>query len=286
MTNFLTLHNDEPLAELTDFSFNWAHCLCDPHMGCFEYHRGWSIVRHIEANGALPSGQAFFSKALRDLAYNVCIRVLLSGASDTGLVAMVLQGLRPPGIEPEMVLVDRCLTTIEQNHLFARHAGFSLQVFQMDAAALDVPPVDAIIVHSFLGFIALEPRQPVVDISARNLSTRGRVLISNRLSVDKGTPRPAADPAALTCGKAGIAAKALSKGYSPSGASAIADAAEALWDGNPQLGETELLGSLERSGLAVVGIQKDSSGITVSSLVMDADAKRRDRAEMIVARAN
>jgi hypothetical protein len=288
MTDLAVFPVDEPLAELAGFAFDWAHCLCDPKAGCFHYHRAWSIVRHIEVGGALPSGEAFFGRALRGLARDGRIRVLLSGAADTGLAAMVLKTLRPHGIEPEMVLVDRCLTTLEQNRLFARHAGFRLQTIQMDAAVLDVPAVDAIVVHSFLGFFAPESRQPVVDMWARNLARHGRVLISNRLSTGEGTPRPAADPAALARRKAMVAANATALGYSPARAAKIAAAAEALWQvrhGNPQLGEAEMMGLLDRAGLAVVEMQKDPTGNTVSPIIMDADAKRRDRAEMVVAHA-
>lgn len=279
---------EEPLAELAGFAFDWAHCLCDPQAGCLAYHRAWSMVRHVDTGGALPAGEAFFGRALRGLARDGHIRVLLSGAADTGLAAMVLKTLRPHDIEPEIVLVDRCLTTLEQNRLFARHAGFRLQTVQMDAAALDVPPVDAILVHSFLGFFAREERQAVVDMWARNLAPHGQVLISSRLSEGEGTLRPAWDPDALARRKTVISAKALELGYSPAYSAAIADAGEALWKLNkssPQLGEGELLILIEKAGLAVVEMEKDTSGKTVSPVILDAGAKRRHRAELIVAHA-
>jgi hypothetical protein len=278
----------EPLEELAAFAFDWAHCLCDPKAGCQSYHRAWSIVRHIEAKGALPAGGDFFGQALRGLARDGRIRVLLSGSADTGLAALVLQALRPHGIAPEMVLVDRCLTTLEQNRLFARHAGFDLQTCQMDARDLNIAPVDAILVHSFLGFFAPDARQGVVDMWARNLAPNGRVLISNRLSVGETAPRPAPDAAALAQRKAEIFANAQAMGYAVQRAAAIADAAGALWQiriGNPQLGEVELLGLLAKAGLAVIQMEKDPSGKTVSPIIMQQDAKRRDRAEIIVAHA-
>jgi hypothetical protein len=278
----------EPLAELASFAFDWAHCLCDPKSGCQIYHRGWSIVRHIEAKGALPAGAAFFGNALRGLARDGRVRVLLSGSADTGLAAMVLQGLRPHGIEPELVMVDRCLTTLEQNRLYARHAGFDLQTYQMDAAELQIAPVDAIIVHSFLGFFPPEARQGVVNMWARNLAPNGRVLISNRLSVSQPVARPAPDPLALAQRKAEIFANAQAQGYPAPRAAAIAEAAEALWQvriGNPQLGEAELIDLLTKAGLAIVQMEKDPSGKTVSPIIMQTDAKRRDRAEIIVAHA-
>lgn len=279
---------EEPLAELAAFAFDWAHCLCDPQDGCRDYHRAWSIVRQIETGGALPAGRSFFGKALRDLAQGGRIRILLSGSADTGLAAMVVKELRPHGIEPQIVLADRCLTTLEQNRLFARHAALDLQTVQMDAADLRIAPVDAIIVHSFLGFFAPSARQAVVDMWARNLAPQGRVLISNRLSTGQTTPRPAADPVDLARRKAEIAANAAAQGFPPSRAAAIAEAAERLWQiriGNPQLGEAELLGLLTKAGLAVERMEKDPSGMTVSPIIMQTDARRRDRAEMVVAHA-
>lgn len=288
MNASVTFPSDEPLAELAAFALDWAHCLCDPNAGCRDYHRGWSIVRLVEAGGALPAGQDFFGAALRRLARDGRIRVLLSGAADTGLAAMVLKALRPHGIEPEMVLVDRCLTTLEQNRLFARHAGFRLEAIQSDAAALDVPPADAIMVHSLLGFFAPEERQPVVDMWARNLAPHGRVLISSRLSLGKSTPRPRPDPEALAHRRAALVARAAALGFSPARTAVIAGAAEALWlirNDRPQLGEAELMDLLRNAGLAVEDMRKDESGATVSPLVMESDARRRNRAEMIVAHA-
>jgi hypothetical protein len=158
----------------------------------------------------------------------------------------------------------------------------------MDATALRIAPVDAVIVHSFLGFFAPDARQAVVDMWARNLAPQGRVLISNRLSTGATAPRPPADPVDLARRKAGIAANALAQGYAPARATAIADAAETLWQiriGNPQLGEAELLGLLAKAGLAVEKMEKDPSGKTVSPIIMQTDARRRDRAELVVAHA-
>lgn len=279
---------NEPLAELAAFAFDWAHCLCDPQAACESYHRGWSIVRHVEAGGALPSGQEFFGRWLRGLARAGRVRILLSGAADTGLAAMVLQQLRPHGIEPEMVLVDRCLTTLEQNRLFARHAGFDLQTLQMDAADVEIPAVDAIVVHSFLGFFPPDTRHRIVEMWVRNLAPHGQVLISNRLSDGEGAIHPDPDPEALARRKASIQATAVALGYTSARAAGIADAAEALWryrHAHSHLGEAELLRLLGRAGLAILQMDKDASGTNVSPLVMDSFARRKPRAELVVVHA-
>lgn len=278
----------EPLTELAAFAYDWAHCLCDPQAACVNYHRGWSIVRLIETGGALPAGQEFFGKALRDLARNNRVRVLISGAADTGLAALVLQQLRPHGIEPEMVLVDRCLTTLEQNRLFSRHAGFKLQTFHMDAADLDIPPVDGVVVHSFLGFCPPETRNRIVEMWARNLAPHGKILISSRLSDDEGTPHPGPDPEALAQRKARLMEGAVEFGYPSTRAASIADAAEALWryrHANTHLGEAELLRLLAKAGLGVVQLDRDASGNNVSPMIMDSFARKKVRAELIAAHA-
>jgi hypothetical protein len=276
---------DEPLEALSGFAFDWAHCLCDPSQGCSPYHKAWSIVRFIEADGALPAGLTFFTEQLAPLARDGRIRVLLSGAADTGLAALVLRALRPNGIEPEIIMVDRCLTTLEQNRLFARHAGFSLEAIHQSATELETQPVDAIIVHSFLGFFAPEDRQSVVDMWARNLAPHGRVLMSNRLSSGQPKVKPVPEPAALAKRVADFGEKMRNMGFSATRAEALSTAAEQLWCiriGNPQLGEAELKRLLENAGLCIQHIAFDETAKTVSPIIMQADAKRRARAEVVV----
>jgi hypothetical protein len=108
------------------------------------------------------------------------------------------------------------------------------------------------------------------------------------LSVSQPVARPAPDPLALAQRKAEIFANAQAQGYPAPRAAAIAEAAEALWQvriGNPQLGEAELIDLLTKAGLAIIQMEKDPSGKTVSPIIMQTDAKRRDRAEIIVAHA-
>ena len=286
MKTCVDLSVQEPLAELAAFAFDWAHCLCDPQAGCKNYHRAWGIVRLIEGQGALPAGGAFFERALLSLALDGRIRILLSGAADTGLAALVVQALRQHDVEPQIVLVDRCATTLEQNRLFARHAKFDLQTYQMDARDLNIPPVDAILVHSFLGFFAPDARQAVVNMWARNLAPTGRILMSNRLSRDAAKLRPLPDAQALATRTESFLTKALSLGYTAARAKAMADAAQTLWQSRtnyPQLEENELLGLLDKAGLAVVHMERDPSGKSASPVFLAANGTGRDRVELTIA---
>lgn len=285
MTVTKTITPPEPLNALADFAFDWAETLCDPEIGCTRYHKAWSMVRLIEADAALPAGFDFFQRELSALASDGRIRILLSGAADTGLAAMVLSALRPLGIEPEITLVDRCRTTLEQNRLFAEYAGFSLTTLHQDAADVTIDPVDAVIVHSFLGFFAPEARQGVVNMWARNLAPAGRVLMSNRLTVGPVGVRPQPSPEDLAQRAAEFAKKLKQKDVGPVRAAAMTEAALELWRkgvGTPQLGEQELTDLLTAAGLSIIAIERDRSGKTVSPMVMKSDALRRFRAELSV----
>lgn len=41
----------EPLEELAWFAFENADALCDPSIGCRDYHRFWSMVRLLDMDG-------------------------------------------------------------------------------------------------------------------------------------------------------------------------------------------------------------------------------------------
>jgi len=183
-----TVSVDEPLEMLARFAFDWADTLCRS-TACANYHRGWSVVRAWTAGAGLPAGIIDFLPAMMRRARDGRIRVLLSGAADTGLAAALLACLRPVGIEPSIVLVDRCQTPLMQNNLFARHAGFPLETIEGLVADLTIAPVDVVLSHSFLGFVAPGERARTVAAWARNLRPGGAVLYSSPM-IPNGEFRP------------------------------------------------------------------------------------------------
>lgn len=242
---------DEPLEVLARFTFDWAERLCGA-AGCAEYHRGWSTVRAWAAGSGLPDGVEDFLPAMTRVARDGRIRVMLSGAADTGLAAALLASLRPSGIEPSIVLVDLCQTPLIQNTLFARHAGFEIETVQGAVSDVTVAPVDAVLSHSFLGFVAPDQRAVTVTSWVRNLRRGGVVLYSSPLIRD-GAFRPSTSSAEyLDTVRAEVERRARAAGHGD--AEAMARAAAQFWAWpvpHRQPPEDEVLGLFGAAGLVI-----------------------------------
>lgn len=220
-----TVAPSEPLEGLARFAFEAAPRLCDPAHGCAPYHRAWSMIRLLMKGGALPAGEEFFAPRLVAAARGGVCRVLLSGAADTGLAALVLRALGAAGVRPQIVLADRCATTLEQNRRFAAQIGARFEVHHGDLAGLDCAPVDAVVMHSILHFIPPEARASVVASWARVLRPGGELMGFQRLS---GAAR-SRDPAGIATSAAGLEAAALAYGFDPAEAAQIRLAGAAFW---------------------------------------------------------
>jgi hypothetical protein len=171
----------EALPALARFAYDWAPTLCNPDHGCTHYHRIWSMVRLLESDGALPEGTAFFDAEIPKVARDGVARIILSGGADTGLMTLAINACGRAGITPDITMIDRCATPLQQCSLFARQIGVSFLPIQGTLDTLDVAPADAILAHSFMPFL---PRELWGDLFAswsRNLRRGGKVLMSQRL---------------------------------------------------------------------------------------------------------
>ena len=275
---------DEPLAQLARFSFDWAEVLCDPSHGCMHYHRTWSMIRLLESKGAKPAGERFFGRELAALAQDGRCRILLSGAADTGLAAMVLGQMRPVGIEPEFVLIDRCETTLEQNSLFSRAAGFSLETHRADIRDCACAPVQAVVVHSVLNFFDRSARQQVVDSWARNLEPGGRLLLSQRLLSERDHPRGPRGSAEIGQRLSIIEKAALAAGFPAPSVAELKKAVEALWDEPLHEDRTtysDLADMLKQSNLTIVSSEQHHTGKSVSPLAPADSVQTIPRCEIV-----
>lgn len=215
----------EPLDRLARFSWDWAPLLCDSEHGCCNYHRCWSSIRLFQKAGALPAGADFFYQHLSGLVKLGKKRVLISGAADTGLMALVYKVFMTLDAVPEIVLVDRCLTTVMQNRLLAGSLGLEADIWQTDVRALECDPVDAVIVHSFLGFFPEAARQQVIDAWGRVLNPGGKVLMSTMLAENDNVPYPPKDEASIVASKTQLLENAMRAGMTRKEAGQLGDIA-------------------------------------------------------------
>ncbi|MDD8024548.1 MAG: class I SAM-dependent methyltransferase [Paracoccaceae bacterium] len=215
----------EPLADLARFAFAEAPDLCDPAHGCCVYHRAWSTIRLLLKDGAQPAGMDFFAEGLAQAAVNGRCRVLISGAADSGVAAMVLTALAGRGITADLVVAERCATPIAQNRRFADHLGLHFELHQGDILTLDCAPVDAVVAHSFLNFLPAHLRPALVATWARLLRPGGLVLLHQKL----GDLRWAPDAETLGANRARLEAQARARGIDAQTAQHIGAAGVAFW---------------------------------------------------------
>lgn len=246
----------EPLEVLARFSRLNADRLCPPEVGCRDYHRSWSTVRLIETGGRLPAGIEHFAPALQSMKERRGpIRVLLSGAADTGLAAMVLEALHGDVAFVEIVLADRCATTIEQNALFAGAVGLRFEPHLTDLAELDCAPVDVVIAHNFIQFLPVAKRADLVKNWARLLGPQGQMLIYQGLlsEAEAGVQAPVtaldvAERADL------LARKARARGFPEAEIAAVVAEALAFWQFRATVGAvrlSDLRGWIDDAGFCI-----------------------------------
>lgn len=277
----------EPLGILARFAYDFAPHLCDPAHGCRDYHRGWSLLRQFEARGALPLGLDFFRRELGALAARLGqdrLRILISGAADTGQAAMLIEALRPAGIVPEFVAVDLCATPLMQQRLFLGMAGLRAEFHQADAVTVDVAPVDAIVSHSFIGFVPVPRRQALIANWARLLRPGGRLLVTERMAPRIGLQPGWPDPEERAARRAALAARLAAEDLAEGDRQGMLAAADRLWDLTGQrhrMGLPEFRAALEAAGLTLLSLAENAEAGSVSPIAARAAAVGRPRHEAV-----
>ncbi len=273
----------EPLDKLSRFAFDWAETLCSKDLGCFDYHRMWTLVRLLESGGALPSGEDFFDAELPRVAKDGHVRVLLSGGADTGLLTLAANACLRAGLTPDVKMIDCCATPLEQCRILALQNGIQFEAVQGSADSVCVGPVDAIMAHSFLFFVPREARPALFRNWSRNLRLGGKVLMSQRLlAPDQQFKRER--PADKIRERRERLAEALAV-QNPVAAdpNEILDAAERLWlhkMGGNGISLAEIESLCESSGFALESIQYDDEENSVSPFVLKSEALTRARANI------
>jgi SAM-dependent methyltransferase len=177
----------EPLTELAVYSFQNALQLCVEEHACCDYHRIWSLARLANPIGPNLAGWQFLHRQLAILTdTQPSPRVLISGAADTGLLSLVLAGLKDSHANAQIILVDRCATPVRQNEQLCEKLNADAQFYVADILNFDGEPVDVILAHSFLNFFDPAERGDLFANWARLLNPNGKILLSNRIEQQPG----------------------------------------------------------------------------------------------------
>jgi ubiquinone/menaquinone biosynthesis C-methylase UbiE len=166
----------EDLRQLAAEACDVARRLCG---SCKNFHLLWPYLRIAKASGG-DVDEPLFRAALNRLLSGCGQKVLIAGAADTGLLAVVA---RAASSGPEIVVLDRCGAPLELCRRFANRWSLPIETLQMDLMELNVGSRFAVVVvHSLLQFIPTDRRVDVLSRLRRSLRPDGRLLIVFRTS--------------------------------------------------------------------------------------------------------
>ena len=145
---------------------------------CTNFHMLWPYLRLAKASGG-DVDEPFFRTALERMLSVRDQKVLIAGAADTGLLAVVARA----ATRSKIIVVDRCETPLELCRKFAERWFLQVETVHSDLMNLDVGSIaDLVIAHSLLQFIPADRRVDVLSRLRRSLRPGGRLLIVFRTS--------------------------------------------------------------------------------------------------------
>ena len=177
---------DEFLAATAPLAWRLSRSLCrhtnDDGITCAPFHGIWQALRRLELITTPWDQGAFFFAAFRSLARQGLRRVLVSGAADCAMPAVVHWAFAAAGVEPEITVLDVCETPLALCARFAARHGLDWTLVAADIA--DYRPsrtYDVVCTHSFLGNFPPPGRRALLE-RWRDLLVAGGGLVSvNRL---------------------------------------------------------------------------------------------------------
>jgi len=151
---------DEPLELSAPLARQLASKLCRKNSttgeSCEWDHGFWQYLRILGLASPPKRHADFYREAFEQLVDSSSRpRILISGATDYGMLALVLATFRERGIEPHVTVVDVCETPLALNRWFAERESIEIHTHcsNMLSYTSDLA-FDLICTHAFLGFFS------------------------------------------------------------------------------------------------------------------------------------
>jgi hypothetical protein len=185
--NLNQLTMEELLYDSAPIALKIAPKLCsrgaDKENSCAWYHGIWQYLKILGIVGSPWGQQEFFETNLQKFARTGDYkRVLISGASDYSMLALVLNAYRQEGIEPEITVVDRCETPLYLNRWYAEQKSTSIKTHAVNFLHYNrLEPFDLICTHSFMGYFSPDTRMALFANWQKRLRSGGKLVTVNRI---------------------------------------------------------------------------------------------------------
>jgi len=143
------------------------HCRHVDHGGfsCRDYHGVWQYLRLLDLVTTPRDHAAFYLPVLRNAIAAGRRRILISGAVDYSMLAVVLAAFDAEQVTGDITVADICETPIRLCQWYADRAGAAIATEVGDILAhRPAAPYDLIVTHSFLGAFAPPARARLVAL--------------------------------------------------------------------------------------------------------------------------
>ncbi len=159
--------------------------------GCGGYHQLWGVLRAAGVVRGVEQDAAVLGPLLRRTVAPRS-RVLLAGAADTGVFALLMRSVAP--LRPRCAVVDRCRAPLQVIGDYAAARGVACERVQQDLLRwTPAEPYDLVLAHYTLSFVAGDELVAAVAAIARCTAAGGHALVA----LKAGRPASEAQAAAF-----------------------------------------------------------------------------------------
>jgi SAM-dependent methyltransferase len=164
---------DEDLPLLAAESFELSKSLCRT---CGQVHALWPYIRLARASTGVEFPSSYLQSVLTALIAEGRRSLLIAGAADTGLLALVTRV--DAGRNADVVVLDRCEAPLALCRRWAARVPHPIVTLHQDLRDLNEAQLfDLVLVHGTLHFIAAPERPDVLAWLRRSLAPGGRLVL-------------------------------------------------------------------------------------------------------------
>jgi len=163
----------EDLPRLAAQNFDDANRTC---VACGHMHALWPYIRLARASTGAEGASSKLDSVLRDLFEQRRRTVLIAGAQDTGLMALVARAAGP--YDADITVLDRCASPLQACRRLAREWSLPLKTLHEDLTTFQLRNCfDIVVVHGTLHYILPEARSRVLAQLRLALRPIGRLVL-------------------------------------------------------------------------------------------------------------
>jgi SAM-dependent methyltransferase len=163
----------EPLADIAAQAYDLSAQLCG---SCRNLHALWPYMRLSRSSTGVEDKGSTLETNLRTMMVAGLRKILIAGAADTGLLALVARAASSRDLE--IVVLDICETPLELCRRLAQKWSLPIDTTRKDLRELEVRGrFDIVLVHGTLQFIPSVDRQDVLTRIRHALRRDGRLLM-------------------------------------------------------------------------------------------------------------